>query len=140
MPDLQYVDVFKRLLSQLLVTLFYLLAKASFTCIWHLAMLILYTANIVSSLFIGSSTSAAIVSHELYAALCLFKIISRKPHSVTVLHNHTTHTPWHHLLLSILLKSTAGCMKAAIVHQEELDHSYTFPTCYLILFLYCAYV
>ncbi len=84
----------KRLLSKWLVTFFYLLSKASFPCIWHLTVLILFPANIVSSLFIGSGTSAAIVSHELNAALCFFKIISRKPHSVTVLHNHTTHT--HH--------------------------------------------
>lgn len=56
-----------------------------------------------------------------------------------MLHNHT-HTPWHHLLLSILLKSAAGCMNAAIVHQEELDNSQTFPTCSIILFLYHVYV
>ncbi len=101
----------KRFLSKTLVTLFYLLTRASFPCIWHLTVLILYPDNIVSSLFIGSSTSAAIVSHKLYTALCLFKIISRKSHSVTVLHNRTTHTPRHHLLLSILLKSPAGVWK-----------------------------
>lgn len=62
---------------------------------------------------------------------CVFSRLSVGNHTVlqcyTITPHTHTHTAWHHLLLFILLKSAAGCMNAAIVHQEELDNSQTFP-------------